>query len=129
MKISSKKLKTMLKISLDEAYVFDMMSVFDIKLKILTDDKLSKTIQKHNLMKTEIISQLGEELFEKIISSQEYKNMISTNQKVFDLIDLSKTDNGLAKQTDDANYQRHVKKMALQKKFFDGELTEVKNRE
>lgn len=119
----------MLKISLDEAYVFDMMSVFDIKLKILTDDKLSKTIQKHNLMKTEIISQLGEELFEKIISSQEYKNMISTNQKVFDLIDLSKTDNGLAKQTDDANYQRHVKKMALQKKFFDGELTEVKNRE
>jgi hypothetical protein len=55
--------------------------------------------------------------------------MIEANQRVFDLIDESKNDTGLAKITDDANYQRHVVKMALQNKFFNSELTEVKNRE
>jgi hypothetical protein len=55
--------------------------------------------------------------------------MVDANQKVFDLIDESKNDTGLAKITDDANYDRHVKKMALQKKFFNNDLTEFKNRE
>jgi hypothetical protein len=47
---------------------------------------------------------------------------------VFELIDQSKSDTGLAKITDDANYDRHIAKMELQKKFFNNELTEVKNR-
>ena len=55
--------------------------------------------------------------------------MVYANQRVFDLIDESKNDTGLAKLTDDANYDRHVAKMAFQKRFFDTELTEVKNRE
>jgi hypothetical protein len=55
--------------------------------------------------------------------------MIDANLKVFELIDESKNDTGLAKITDDANYERHIAKMALQKRFFDSELTEVKNRE
>jgi hypothetical protein len=55
--------------------------------------------------------------------------MIDSNLKVFELIDESKNDTGLAKITDDANYERHIAKMALQKRFFDTELTEVKNRE
>jgi hypothetical protein len=44
------------------------------------------------------------------------------NLKVFELIDESKNDTGLAKITDDANYERHIAKMALQKRFFDSEL-------
>lgn len=119
----------MLKISLDEAYVFDMLSVFDVKLEKLDGEKLLKTKHKHQIMINEVIEQIGHLKFISIINSQEYLDMIEANKKVFELIDLSKDDDGLAKITDDANYDRHVKKMSLQNKFFDSELTEVKNRE
>lgn len=118
----------MIKISLDEAYVFDMLSVLDVKLKKLSDEKLEVTKYKYNLLKQEILSQINEEKFFQIISSLEYQKMIEANQYVFDLVDLSKNDDGLAKITDNANFERHIAKMALQKRFFDSELTEVKNR-
>ena len=118
----------MIKISLDEAYVFDMLSVLDVKLKKLSDEKLEVTKYKYNLLKQEILSQINEEKFFQIISSLEYQNMIEANQYVFDLVDLSKNDDGLAKITDNANFERHIAKMALQKRFFDSDLTEVKNR-
>ena len=79
-------------------------------------------------MKQEILSQIDEEKFFQIISSLEYQKMIEANQYVFDLVDLSKNDDGLAKITDNANFERHIAKMALQKRFFDSDLTEVKNR-
>jgi len=119
----------MLKISVDEAYVFDMLSVFDVKLKNLTGEKLLKTIEKYSDMREEVIDQIGKDKYNQITSSIEYQKMVYANQRVFDLIDESKNDTGLAKITDDANYERHVAKMAFQKRFFDTELTEVKNRE
>jgi len=119
----------MLKISLDEAYVFDMLSVFDVKIKNLDGEKLAKTIEKMSDMIEEVIEQISEEKYGKIVSSLEYKKMVEANQRVFDLIDQSKHDTGLAKITDDANYDRHIAKMAFQKRFLDSELTEVKNRE
>lgn len=119
----------MLKISLDEAYVFDMLSVFDVKIKKLTGEKLLTTLEKYSDMAKEVIDQLGTDKYNEITLSDEYKKMIDANMKVFELIDESKNDTGLAKATDDANYERHIAKMALQKTFFDGQLTEVKNRE
>jgi len=119
----------MLRISLDEAYVFDMLSVFDVKLRNLSGEKLAKTIEKYADMKEEVEEQIGLDKYNQIVSSREYQQMIFANERVFQLIDESKNDTGLAKVTDDANYERHIAKMALQKRFFDGELTEVKNRE
>ena len=119
----------MLKISLDEAYVFDMLSVFDVKIINLSGEKLAKTLEKMSDMIEEVVDQIGKDKYQEIISSTEYEKMVDANQKVFELIDQSKFDNGLAKITDDANYDRHIAKMALQKRFFDNELTEVKNRE
>jgi hypothetical protein len=118
----------MLKISLDEAYVFDMLSVFDVKILNLSGEKLAKTLEKMSDMIEEVVDQLGNDKYQEIISSSEYEKMVEANQKVFELIDQSKFDNGLAKVTDDANYDRHIAKMALQQKFFDCDLTEVKNR-
>lgn len=118
----------MLKISLDEAYVFDMLSVFDVKIVNLSGEKLAKTLEKMSVMVEEVINQIGESKYREIIASDEYDKMVQANQKVFELIDQSKFDNGLAKVTDDANYDRHIAKMALQQKFFDSDLTEVKNR-
>ena len=119
----------MIKISLDEAYVFDMLSVFDVKIKKFDGEKLAKTVEKFADMREEVIEQIGDHKYNQIVSSEEYQNMISANQKVFDLIDESKNDTGLAKITDDANYDRHIAKMALQKRFFESNLTEFKNRQ
>ena len=119
----------MLKISLDEAYVFDMLSVFDVKIKKLTGEKLLLTLEKYADMANEVVDQIGADKYNDITLSVEFKSMIDANLKVFELIDESKNDTGLAKITDDANYERHIAKMALQKRFFDTELTEVKNRE
>jgi hypothetical protein len=119
----------MLKISLDEAYVFDMLSVFDVKLKNLLDEKLAITAEKAKLLINEIVEQIGFEKYNEIISSVEYTNMVEANQRVFELVDRSKYDTGLAKITDDANYKRHIAKVALQKNFFKNDLTEVKNRD
>ena len=100
----------MLKISLDEAYVFDMLSVFDVKIKKLTGEKLLVTLDKHSNMVEEVIEQITSEKYNEIISSSEYKKMILANERVFELIDESKTDTGLAKITDDANFDRHIAK-------------------
>jgi len=119
----------MLKISLDEAYVFDMLSVFDVKIKNLDGEKLAKTIEKMSCMIEEVIEQVSKDKYDEIFSSIEYQKMVEANQRVFNLIDQSKDDAGLAKITDNANYDRHIAKMAFQKRFFNSELTEVKNRE
>ena len=119
----------MIKISLDESYVFDMLSVLDIKLDLLFDEKLETVKSTHSKLSNEIIDQIGLEKYLDIIKSDEYAEMIKVNKNVFDLIDQSKFDTGLAKTTDDANYERYVKKIVLQKRFFSSNLSEVKNRE
>lgn len=119
----------MIKISLDEAYVFDMLSVLDIKLSKLNDQKFQLTKSKFDNLKNEIIEHISLEKFTQIYDSEEYKNLVNANLRIFELIDLSKSDNGLAKITDDANFKRHIEKSKLQNKFFNNDLTEVKNRD
>ena len=118
----------MIKISLDEAYVFDLLSIFQVKINNFTGEKLEKTIQTMSDLIEEIVDQVGKDLYNQIIDSSYYEELVDANQYVFDLVDQSKENDQLAKITDDANYARHVKKMALQKHFFNNELTEFKNR-
>lgn len=119
----------MIKISLDEAYVFDMLSILCVKMKKLNGDKFEITRYKYETLTNEIQEQIGVFLFEKIISSKEFLEMIDANEKIFNLIDQDKTKDSLAQITDDANHIRFLKKLALQDKFFDQKLTEMKNRD
>lgn len=119
----------MIKITLDEAYIFDMLSIIDIKRTKLTDEKLNITQKRFDEMCQEISDQIGKELFVDIINSPEYKFMCNSNLEVFGLIDLAKHDNGLAKLTDDANFKRYLAKIELQNKFFNDTISEVKNRD
>ena len=59
----------MLKISVDESYVFDMLSVFDVKLRNLDGEKLLKTIEKYSDMREEVIDQIGKDRYDQIVSS------------------------------------------------------------
>jgi hypothetical protein len=106
----------MLNVSLDEGYVFDMIAILEIKSKIFTGQKLHKTIESMNCMCQEVMSQIGKDNFNKILASDEYQKLYLANKKVFGLIDLAKTSEGLSKETDYANYDRYLNKISLQKK-------------
>lgn len=115
----------MLQISLDEAYVFDILSIHQVKINNASDNKLEQLRKTYDTLANEIIAQIGTELFHTIISSIEYNDLINSNQIVFNLVDRA-NETELSKQTADANYQRYIKKIELQKKYFNNQITEVK---
>ncbi len=117
----------MIKVSLDEAYVFDMLAILDVKKASFTKEKLDSVLSAYSEMTSEIIEQIGEKKFNEIIQSFEYNNLIEANKLVFNLVDRTKVEGGLAKEVDDANYNRYLKKQALQSQFFINKMKEVKD--
>lgn len=117
----------MIKVSLDEAYVFDMLAILDVKKQLFSSEKLDSVMSARAIMVDEICNQIGDDKFHEIISSEEYSNLINANNLVFNLVDQTKTEGGLAKQVDDANYNRYLKKQNLQNKFFTTKMKEVKD--
>jgi hypothetical protein len=117
----------MIKISLDEAYVFDLLSILDLKrTKSTKKEDNKKHIENYNTLYGEISEQITDIKMYQIIKSKEYKSLVEINTKVFDLVDLGKEKDGLAKTTALANYDRFILKNKLQKKFFKNPLKEVK---
>ena len=117
----------MIKISLDEAYVFDLLSILDLKRnKSAKKEDNQKHIENYNILYDEISEQITDIKMHQIIKSQEYKDLIDINTKVFDLVDLGKEQEGLTRITAMANYDRFILKNKLQKKFFQNPLKEVK---
>lgn len=118
----------MIKISLDEAYVFDILSIYQVKINNFDGEKLEITLSAMSDLVEEIIEQIGILKYNEVISSREYQELVKANQKVFSLVDIVRNDTGLAKQADDANYERYLMKIDLQKKFFNNNLKEMKNK-
>jgi hypothetical protein len=119
------KRNNMIKVSLDEAYVFDLLSIYAVKIDNSSGDKKKQSEKNYNILSNEIIESIGIDKFTDIILSDEYKNLVDANQEVFKLVDKAK-ENKLAKATADANYERYLKKIELQQKFFENKITEVK---
>jgi hypothetical protein len=115
----------MLKISLDEAYVFDLLSIYQVKIDKSHGHKRDALKKSEKIITDEIISQIGNDLYNEIILSKEYDELKQSNRNVFDLVDRA-NETELSKLTADANYDRYEKKMMLQSKFFQEKLNEVK---
>jgi len=111
----------MLSLLVDEAYAFDYLSILSIKSSKGAD----VSFELDTNMKA-IKSQLGDELFLKIITSDEYINLYEANLKTFDAVDGAKSDRVLASYIDDCNYQRTICKRSLQLKHFSSDLNETK---
>jgi hypothetical protein len=117
----------MIKISLDEAYVFDLLSILDLKkAKSIGKEDNQKHIENYNTLYSEISEQITDIKMQEIIESEEYKDLVDINTKVFDLVDLGKEQQGLARTTAMANFDRFILKNKLQKKFFKNPLKEAK---
>lgn len=116
----------MLKISLDEGYVFDILSISQVKIIKSSNENKQKLVHNYQELSKEIINQIGLDLYSDIVASKEYQELRDANEKTFDLVDQVKNEKGLAKLVDDSNYSRYQKKTALQNKFFNNEVKEVK---
>ena len=118
----------MIKISVDEAYAWDMLAVLHIKSELSSDEKnLTNFLEFLDNM----TSELGIGLCNTILASEEYKCLKHANHTVFNLIELICKERGGLVYTDaltvhDANMQRFTAKKALQQKFFNTNLTEQK---
>lgn len=113
----------MINLLVDEAYAFDFISVLDIK-----KNNSSKDQENFDITCDYIRSQVGHELFDLIINSQIYNEMIEANKVIYDLIDDIRVRHIImdAKIVDDANNQRFFLKKKLQENFFNDNLTESK---
>jgi hypothetical protein len=111
----------MIKITVDEAYAFDYYSILELKNQNGT--RIDHLI---NLIKSDLIEQIGMEKFNLIIESEEYLRLYTSNKKTFEAVDKAKTDEVLASYVDECNYIRMIYKRELQNKFFSGSLSEIK---
>lgn len=115
----------MIKVSIDEGAAFDMLSIIAVKSqKRAKPDKNLENL--FNLLYSEIMVQVGSERIREIIDSQEYRELIETNSKIFNLVDEAKHDRVSASLVDRINHQRYLLKQAIQNRFFNEELTERK---
>jgi len=114
----------MIKIEVDESYAYDALSILAIKVKknynlatssnyIKLNDSMLKQIENHDT----------------ILKSNEYLDLSNTNQEIFDYLDKMKINPTIEDGVwvDTMNYQRFIRKKALQEKFFpDSKITEQK---
>lgn len=99
----------------DPAHGFDALSVLEVKIK---KGGGPKAIQNFNLHADHTIEQIGSELFNEIMLSPEYAEMVSVNKSLFEKVDAVKINPCLGKEVDDLVEIRNLTKKKLQKKFF-----------
>jgi hypothetical protein len=118
----------MVKISVDEAYAFDILSIFEVKTLKCSEKKQSISKHAYELLKNELVDEIGRSKVEKILESEEYMKLINANEIVFNLIDEIRVEknNSVANKIDDSNMERFSCKKKLQDKFFNGKLLEIK---
>lgn len=121
-------LRYMIKCSLDEAAWFDILSIHEVKIENSKDPELlAKNIDNFDNLKNEISGHIGRELFNSILLSEEYKNLVMTNSFIFEMVDdVKRIDNPFAARMDGLNYERYLNKKSLTDKFFGGNIKEVK---
>jgi hypothetical protein len=114
----------MITISLDEAYIFDILSIHEIKKN--KSSGAQPHVDNFNKLYTEIANQIGIDKINKILLSKEYADLVSANTETFNLVDMVKLNPCLGKEIDQSNFNRYLKKVALQEKFFQSQITETK---
>jgi hypothetical protein len=113
-----------MKVTLPEGYIFDILSVYQVKIIKSMDN--SQHCNNFSFLLNEISDQIGKEKTADIIDSKEYDDLCVANLETFELVDAVKHDPCLGKEVDAANYKRFLAKKALQEKWFDSNYSEVK---
>ena len=113
-----------MKITLPEGYIFDILSIYQIKLFKFQEDSIH--LSNFNNLLNEIKSEIGNDKTLQVMESQEYFDLVAANLATFELVDAVKTEPCLGKEVDASNYKRFLAKKDLQEKWFDSNYSEVK---
>jgi hypothetical protein len=119
----------MIMIEVDEAYAFDMLAILQIKAS-----KSDANLNNYTIFLTGIYDELPNNIVNAVLASKEYAALVEVNQAVFDLIEKVVSEQEYAIPDDwttaidvhNANMSRYYTKKALQEKFFEENLTELK---
>lgn len=113
----------MINLQVSEGYAFDYLAIMQVKAQKRESEI---NIRNYHSCFNNLRSEVGPKLFDLIVSSQEYKDLVNVNAQTFDAVDKAKTDEIPASLVDRLNYERYLKKCALQEKFFDSKMDEQK---
>lgn len=117
----------MIKVSVDEGYAFDMLSILQVKAEYGKNDTASNSFL---TMRDELVEQLTQGVVNEILASEIYGDLYYTNLTLFKLIDELKSrdeQKGDAARVDSMNYTRFQLKKRLQSRFFPAKpSTEIK---
>ena len=108
----------MIKVSVDEAYAYDMLAILTVKEEAAPSDE--SAINRESLW-IDILLEVGGDIHAAVMASPEYQRMIEVNQQLFSTIDALKVPmlaRDAGADIDRLNYQRYLAKRALQEKFF-----------
>jgi hypothetical protein len=106
----------MIKISIDEAAAFDMLAILELKKA----SNYAKFAQ-------EIIDEIGLNLYNIILKSDIYQQLVLANLEVFNYVDKMNANEELsALMVHRANMFRYTAKKELQRQFFGTHLVERK---
>lgn len=103
----------MILLPVDEGYAYDVLSICEVKVI----KKLPNSEKNFTLINESLQNQLGE-IHAKILSSDEYLELIKTNTLTFDAVEKARYGSITAKEVDDLNMKRFFCKKQLQEKFF-----------
>lgn len=119
----------MVEIHVDEAYAFDILSIYDVKIRNCTDShKVDISKDAYKKLYVDLAKSIGTARMIDIIRSDEYSRLRDANEKTFYLVDKIRISDevSIGKDIDNTNMKRFFCKKQLQEKFFDGKLIEVK---
>jgi hypothetical protein len=119
----------MVEIHVDEAYAFDILSIYDVKIRNCTDpNKVDTSKDAYIKLYLDMSKSIGINRMIDIIRSDEYTHLRDANEKTYYLVDKIRASDevSIGKDIDKTNMERFFCKKKLQEKFFDGKLTEVK---
>lgn len=111
--------KYMIKLDVNEAEGYDRLSVEQIKFTKYPNNKLAEENYRFRFRRLE--EDVGKEVHQAIIQSQEYNNLLQLNLRMFETIDLLKSPNRdkcYDEIIDNMVFERKKLQEILQKKFF-----------
>lgn len=113
----------MINLEVDEGYAFDYLAILAVK-----KERIDGQREKFHECARNLRMQVGRDLWDVIVASEEYENLIEENRKTFDAVDQARYGSIGAKEVDECNMKRYQAKVAFQKRFFpQKEITEAKN--
>lgn len=112
----------MIKIEVDEGYAIDMYAIKDVKFQLSPSSESESGL---SLFRKQLLEQFGEEKFYKLISSQEYKNLLATNRDIYNSINDMKKGFVGADFVDYLNWVRYYWKVKINKNLS-AEQAEIK---